>query len=153
MPEQISVPTGDVDTNWNITPSSPTTHYDKIDEAWASANTSDYIHETIDYQLDGWSFPADGPAAMVTVHTVYVDLYLNTTNVAQIPGLAIYLYIGSTYLTNTLWQIDTGGAWWKRRFTFTGLSLTKAQYNQLRVKVLTVPGDPGWPTPVLTPEE
>jgi len=151
MPEKISVPTGDVDTQWNITPSSPTTHYTKIDESWSSPSTSDYISETVNYQLDGFSFPADGPASMITVHTVYVDLYLNTIYNTQLPGLVIYLYIGAVYHTNMTYQIDTGGAWEKRRFTFTGLSLTKAQYNQLQVKVLTTPADPGWQIPEIAP--
>lgn len=148
MGEQHSKPTGDVNTQWNIQPSSPTTHYTKIDENWSSKNTSDYIHETVNYQLDGFSFPADGPSNMVTVHTIHVDLYCNTTNIAQIPGFVIYIYLGAAYHTNKTFNFDTGGAWTTGRFTLDGLSLTKAQYNTVRIKVMCVPGNPGWPSPI-----
>lgn len=148
MGEQHSAPTGDIETYWNITPSSPTTHYTKIDESWANPDTSDYIHETIDYQLDGYTFPADGPASMVTVHTIYVDFYLNTTNVTTIPGFVISLYLAGVYLTQQTFKCDTGGAWQKKRFPFTGLSISKAQYNTLQVKIMCLPGNPGWPNPI-----
>ncbi len=147
MGEQISRPSGDVATcQWNIQPSSPTSHYTKIDENWPG-NTSDYIHETVNGQVDKFSFPADGPAAMVTVHTVHHDVYMNTTNIAQIPGLVVFLYRGTTYITSRTYQIDTGGAWKRYRLTFDGLSLTKAQYNTLRIHLLTAVGAPGWPIP------
>lgn len=150
MGEQHSKPNADIGTmQWNIQPSYPTTHYTKVDENWPG-NTSDYIHETINWQQDEFGFPADGPAAMVTVHTIHIDMYLNTTNIAQIPGLVILLYLGTTYLTNGNWQIDTGGAWQRARFSFTGLSITKAQYNTLRVRILSAVGDPGWPIPIMS---
>lgn len=154
MAEQHSQPTGDgASIQWNITPSSPTTHFDKVDENWASPNTSDYIHETANDQSEEHTYPADGPADMVTVHTIHVDCYINTTNVGSIPGLVVYIYLGTTYHTNRTYNCDTGGAWQKRRFTFTGLSLTKAQYNTVRIRFLNVPGQVGWPDAYLAPEE
>ena len=146
MGEQISVPTGDISTQWNITPAIPPYHYANVDVAW-QGNTTDNIHEIVNYQSDQFSFPADGPAAMVTVHTIHFDMYLNTTNVAQIPGLTFVLSKGVVFVASKSYQVDTSGAWSRRRFTFTGLSLTKAEYNTVRIMIMTVPGDPGWPIP------
>ena len=152
MGEQHSVPTGDGSPlQWNIQPTSPTTHYTKVDEVWTSPSITDYIHETIDYQTDIFIYPADGPAAMAIVHTVHIDFYINTTNVSQLPGITIVLYKGSTYITSGSWQINTGGVWQRKRFTFTGLNLTKAEYNTLNHAILCMPGDPGWPTPTESP--
>ena len=153
MGEQISVPTGDGATiQWNIVPGTPpTTHFSRIDESWALPSTADHVWETVNFQQDWWTFPADGPVSMVTVHTVHWDFYLNTADLAQVPGLALNMFLGGVFLTNGVWRIDTGGTWQKRRFTFTGLSLTKAQYNTLSIQVVTVPGDPGWPEPEVVP--
>ena len=152
MGEQFSKPSIDVGSPmmWNIQPTSPTTHHTKVDENWPG-NTSDYIHETVIYQNDAFGFPADGPTAMNLVHTIHFDFYLNTTNITQIPGIILVLYIGAAWYMNKSWNCDTGGVWLRKRFTFTGLNLTKTQYNQLSVHILTAPGDPGWPVPEIVP--
>jgi len=146
MGEIIRKPTGDATVQWNIQPGTPPTHYDKIDEAWSVANTSDYIHETVNAQSDYIRFYTPGTATN-TVHTVHVDFYINTTNVGQLPGLGVNLYYGGTYVTHRNYDIDTGGAWWKRRATFTGLSLTPAQFNLLRVRFATRAGSGVGPYP------
>lgn len=148
MGEQISVPTGDDSTvDWSIVPSSPTTHYDKVDENWNVPSTSDYVTEGANYQLEGYTFPADGPTAMGTVHTIYFDLYMNTIDYTQIPGLYVYLYLGSTHHAMSYYQVITNGTWKKLRFVFTGLNLTKTQYNTVVLRVLTFPGVDTWPAP------
>ncbi len=152
MGEQISVPTGDgTFSQWIIVPTSPTTHFDKVDESWLTPNTSDYISATTDFRIDKFTFPADGPADMALVHTIHTDLYLNTVNVTQIPGLQILIFLNTTFHTQKQFQIDTGGTWQKRRFTIDGLSLTKAQYNTVRIGILTNAGSPTDEIPTVTP--
>lgn len=147
MGKQISVPDADLTVQWTKVPPIAPNHYGLINEDWGSPFTGERVEETVNYQQEQFSFPADGPAAMVTVHTIHTDLYINTTDITQLPGLAVMIYLGVTWHAAKNFNVDTGGAWQKRRFTIDGLSLTKAQYDTVNIHLLTIAGDVSYPTP------
>jgi hypothetical protein len=148
MGEQISVPSGDgATTQWNKVPGFAPNWYSLVNEDWGSPYTGERWAETINAQNQITTYPANGPAAMATVHTMHIDLYIKTVDVAQLPGLFIMLYIGAAFHAFSQWTVDTGGVYKKLRFTLTGLSLTKAQYNQIEVHIVTTAGSGAYPTP------
>lgn len=108
--------------DWSISPSSPTTHYTKIDEGMASKNPSDYVYSSVDGNEDEYG-NFGGPIFAQEGTDVYVDLYMQGTAYTQTPGIKITLYAGLSVIAQDSWNANTGGAWQVRRHTFTGLSL------------------------------
>lgn len=135
MAIKTSKPTGDVVGFKQWSTSSGTNHFALIDEGMYSKNISDYVFATGPALSDQYTFPADGPATMTSCSRVWVDMYMKATVVTGIPGLRVALYLNTTLLVQQNYQISADGIWRILRFTFTGLSMTRTQYNTLRVQI------------------
>lgn len=145
-----SNPTGDTTPlEWTTYPSSPTTHYSKIDEGMPFKSSSDYNSSLIWGQRDEFGFPSDAPASLQLVTEIWIDLYMQGMSFGEEPAIRIRLYLGDTLVAGTSWNANTSGAWQVRRHKFTGLSLTKAEYNSLDIRVEHIDGTPSYPDPEL----
>src|SRR4030042_1961229 len=91
---QQNVPTGDISVTWDIIfPTTPTTHYDKVDDPIGSHDgDSTYIQNATvnEYDIFGFSafsIPSDSTGISVTVHVIARRASSGTNNVR--PGLRV----------------------------------------------------------------
>lgn len=123
-------------------------HYECVDEGMGFKNTSDYLDSTAIGKEDELGFPSDAPSTMQIVTEIWIDFYIQGTNYTEEPGIKITLYAGAVQKAQSIWNANTGGAWQVRRHKFTGLSLTKTEYNALDVRFEHVSGA-GQPNPIV----
>lgn len=143
MAEITSQPTGDIST-WPLTvPSSPTTQYTKIDETIPAKDNTDYNQAGNVGDLAELSFDADAPADMDTVTKVTLRNFFLGDTLTFAPAMQIRLMDGGTELASKKFTWENGNIWEVGDFIFSGLSITKAQYNNMSVRLtaVTVNGD------------
>ena len=151
MPVKTSQPSGDITTNWPfIVPSSPSTHYDKVDESIAAKNTSDYIEARSAGFIDEFGFPVDSPANMDEVTSITMAIHLDGAPSLLNPGLEVSLWSGGIQHGSSL-EFDVSTPAFKvALYEFNGLSMTKAQYDQRQVRLLSTASPAGGPPPFET---
>ena len=138
MAEITSQPTGSPTEQWTATPEN--FNYARIDETIAGKNTSDYVRATLLNKTDLYTFPADGPSKMKEVTEVWINIYVNSTDAGKTPGIRVRLYAGAVIKGSRSYRVDTSGSWIVYGLRFTGLSLTRAEYNDLRVESTSIDG-------------
>jgi len=148
MSEITTQPDADGTVQWNVYPAGD--HWARIDESIAGKNTWDYIFTGAVDKIDYFLFPPDGPLKMDVITEVWIDLYINASDAGTVPGLRIRLYVVAVLKKSSTWNVDTGGAWHVLRCTVTGLNLTRAEYNDLRVELTSTNGQFGL-IPVMDP--
>jgi hypothetical protein len=137
-------PNGDVTTNWEtIVPSSPTTHFDKIDEGTATPNDADYVETEVVDEWENYDYE-DVPTNLDLVSQIKINLRGFIDDADSNARYQIDLFhSGGTLVDGCPVYIDgadlggygtTPGTAFK---TLTGLSLTQAQANTLQSRVYT----------------
>jgi hypothetical protein len=134
--------TGDVGTpGWDVTyPASPTTHWTKIDEGTASPDDADYNEVTTPGAMDQYSFGAS-PANADTITEVSIPFRGKLTDGTGAAHFEVQLWrTGATVQVGvakdvTVSDLGGSGVVGTVTLTWTGLTLTKAQFDSLTKKV------------------
>ena len=140
MPTTIVVPNGDVTTQWDtLEPTSPTTHYTKIDEGTASPDDADYIETVTVNDVDEWTL-GDTPANVSEVTQVVVSFRARITDASATANIELRLFHSSgTAVTGnpqvvTIANLGGSGVLATVTKTWSGLTLTKAQADSLQLR-------------------
>lgn len=141
MPTTTVVPTSDVTASWDtIEPTSPITHYDKIDEGTTSPTDTDYIETVTVGDVDEWHL-GDTPANTSEVTQVAVNFRARITDASATAKIELRLFhTGGTAVTGNPKDVtitDLGGSGVGPTTvtkTWTTLTLTKAQADSLTLR-------------------
>jgi len=141
MPTTNVFPTSDATANWDvIEPTSPTTHYDKIDEGTASPTDTDYIETVTVGDVDEWAL-GDTPANASEITQVAVNFRARITDASGTANIELRLFhTGGTAVTGNPKVVtisDLGGSGAGPTTvtkTWTSLTLTKAQADSLTLR-------------------
>ena len=140
MPTTTVVPTSDVTTQWDtIEPTSPTTHFDKVDEGTTSPTDTDYIETVTVNDVDEWHL-GDTPANASEITQVAVNFRARITDASGTAKIELRLFHTSgTAVTGnpkdvTIADLGGSGTLATVTKTWTGLTLTKAQADSLTLR-------------------
>lgn len=141
MPTTTVFPLTDVTANWDtIEPTSPTTHFDKVDEGTASPTDTDYIQTVTVGDVDEWTL-GDTPSNASEITQVVVNFRANITDASGTANIELRLFhSGSTAVTGnpqvvTIANIGGSGAGPTTvAKTWPTLTLTKAQADSLTLR-------------------
>ena len=143
MPTATVFPTSDSGTQqWDtVEPTSPTTHYDKIDEGTASPTDTDYIETVTVNDVDEWAL-GDTPANASEITQVVVNFRARITDASGTAKIELRLFHtgGGTPVTGNPKDVtiaDLGGSGVGPTTvtkTWTTLTLTKAQADSLTLR-------------------
>jgi len=142
MPSTTVVPTSDVSAGWDtIVPTTPTTHFDKIDEGTVTPNDADYIETTTVGDVDRFAL-GDTPSntSEVTQIDIPVRGFLEDVSATAKVRLELF-HSGTTAVTGNPKDIvgaDYGGYGTTPATapakSWTAISLTKAQADSLELQ-------------------
>lgn len=141
MPTATVVPTSDNGSQqWDtLEPTTPTTHFDKIDEGTSSPNDSDYIETTTVNDVDEWHL-GDTPANASEITQVVVNFRARITDASGTANIELRLFHTSgTAVTGnpqvvTIANLGGSGTLGTVAKTWSGLTLTKAQADSLTLR-------------------
>jgi len=141
MPTAPILPTGDSGTqNWDtLEPTSPTTHYTKIDEGTTSPDDADYIETVTVGDVDEWAL-GDTPSNASEITQVVVNFRARITDASGTANIELRLFhSGSTPVTGnpqvvTIANLGGSGTLATVAKTWPTLTLTKAQADSLTLR-------------------
>jgi len=141
MATVTSHPNADVTTLWPLgQPVSPTTHWTRWDDPISGATDSDFNACGDIGKVERCGFDDNGPIYTIT----RVDVVFRVLGQAlpTPPGITFLLWNGFTLVGLRSVNVNTAGAWKNLGISFTGLSLSQADYNNLEVQLVSVDGSP-----------
>ena len=141
MPTATVVPNGDVTIGWDtIAPTTPTTHFTKIDEGTTTPDDLDYIETTTVEDVDEWNL-GDTPANVSEVTQVVVNFRARITDASGTAFIRLELFhSGATAVTGNPQDVtiaNLGGSGVGPTTvakTWPALTLTKAQADSLTLR-------------------
>lgn len=144
-----AVPTSDSGPNeWPTAVPSGLPHFDNLDETIALKDNTDNISTGSIDKDEGFDMGVSpAPADFDVADRVDVELYIRSSSAVFDPALTIEIRDKSddSVIASTRWDVQTSGVWKVLRFRYTGLSIPKTQYENLRIRLNSeqkVGGDP-----------
>ncbi|MEM1589685.1 MAG: hypothetical protein QW175_04655 [Candidatus Bathyarchaeia archaeon] len=140
MPTLILRPTGDGSLReCSIYPTTPTTHYDKVDEETPN-DATDYVYAsttTIDAKRDTYTKPSTGLPSYATINSIkiYNRLYSPATPLGARPAGATLIRIGTQDFTGTMAYYT---AWTTVSTTYTNNPATNQPWTVSDVEALEI---------------
>lgn len=144
MASGIANVTGDFTAQWNITPGTPTTHFDKVSEDPATPDLTDYISAGDSGKDDtfGLDWDAAVPAGAIVDSVTFLLSYRGTP-APSIPGVTLRLW---SHTPTEIWaernvQLDSGGGDTNGQVVVTGLAIPRDRGPRMRYTILSAEGD------------
>lgn len=141
-------PTSDITADWPFTTPSGGTHFSKIDEGISSADQTDFVETRGIDKTDEFGYE-DSPIDFITATDIDVVMHMFATDDVLEPGLRVSLHSGGSEIVAKNFGPVANIAWRTLVFSFTGLLITKTQFDDLspRMKSQGFPvGDEEIPT-------
>lgn len=127
-------PTSDVATGWPFTTPSGGTHFSKVDEGIVATDESDFVETRGVDKTDEFGYE-DSPIDFTTATDIDVAMRILATDDVLEPGLRVSLHSGGSEIVAKNFGPLANIAWRTLVFSFTGLSITKTQFDDLSCRM------------------